>query len=83
MSVTHTNIVTRAPRDWTKTLVPYRQASAVRGVFELAVTLPPFVAVWTAMLITSHHGQFWLSFALAPVAAGLLAYRLPDLNFLP
>ena len=25
-----------------------------------------------AMLIASRHGQFWLSFALAPLAAGLL-----------
>ena len=43
-----------------------------RGVFELAVTFPPFVAIWTAMLFASHHGQFWLSFARAPLAAGLL-----------
>jgi acyl-lipid omega-6 desaturase (Delta-12 desaturase) len=59
-------------RDWTRAVAPFRQASAVRGSFELAVTFPPFVAVWTAMLIASRHGQFWISFALAPVAAGLL-----------
>ena len=59
-------------RDWAQAIVPYRRASAVRGAFELAVTFPPFVAIWTAMLIASHHGQFWLSFALAPLAAGLL-----------
>jgi acyl-lipid omega-6 desaturase (Delta-12 desaturase) len=61
-----------ADGDWAKALVPYRRASAARGVFELAVTFPPFVAVWTAMLFASCDGQFWLSFALAPLAAGLL-----------
>ncbi len=59
-------------RDWAQALVPYRRASAARGVFELAVTFPPFVAVWTAMLLASRHGLFWLSFVLAPLAAGLL-----------
>ena len=45
-----------------------------RGARDLRtrVTFPPFVAVWTAMMIAASHGQFWLSFALAPLAAGLL-----------
>ena len=51
---------------------PLSPRSAARGVFELTVTFPPFVAVWAAMMLASHHGQFWLSFALAPLAAGLL-----------
>ena len=38
----------RAGRDWAQALIPYRRASAARGVFELAVTFPPFVALWTA-----------------------------------
>ncbi len=59
-------------RGWAQALAPYRQASAARGVFELTVTFAPFVAVWSAMLLASRHGQFWLSFALAPLAAGLL-----------
>ena len=59
-------------RDWAQTIAPYRRASAARGIFELAITFPPFVAVWTAIMIAATHGQFWLSFALAPVAAGLL-----------
>ena len=69
MSATETK---GAARDWAKALAPYRQASAGRGVLELTVTVPPFVAIWTAMLLASRHGQFWLSFALAPLAAGLL-----------
>ena len=72
MSATETCSAALTARDWAKALVPYRQASAARGVFELAVTFPPFVAVWTAMLLASRHGQYWLSFALAPLAAGLL-----------
>ena len=59
-------------RDWAQAVAPFRRASAVRGAFELAMTFPPFVAIWTAMMIAAHHGQFWLSLALAPFAAGLL-----------
>jgi acyl-lipid omega-6 desaturase (Delta-12 desaturase) len=72
MSATETNNAARAARDWAQALVPFRRPSFSRGVFELMVTFPPFVAVWTAMLLAAHHGQFWLSFALAPLAAGLL-----------
>ena len=72
MSLTETSSAALTAREWAKALVPYRQASAARGVFEIAVTFPPFVAVWTAMLLASRHGEYWLSFALAPLAAGLL-----------
>jgi acyl-lipid omega-6 desaturase (Delta-12 desaturase) len=59
-------------RDWAQAVAPFRRASTVRGAFELAATFPPFIAIWTAMMIAARHGVFWLSFALAPVAAGLL-----------
>src|ERR1700734_3697651 len=72
MSVTETKSAVWSARDWAKALVIYRQPSAARGIIELVVTFPPFVAVWAAMLLASSHGQFWLSFALAPLAAGLL-----------
>jgi omega-6 fatty acid desaturase (delta-12 desaturase) len=72
MSVTETISSVKSARDWAKALVVYRRPSAARGIFELVVTFPPFVAVWTAMLLASSHGLFLLSFALAPVAAGLL-----------
>ena len=72
MSVTETRSAVWSARDWAKALVIYRQPSAARGIFELVVTFPPFVAVWTAMLLASSHGLSWLSFALAPLAAGLL-----------
>ena len=72
MSATETENTMRTAREWAKALVAYRQPSAARGIFELVVTFPPFVAVWTTMLLASSHGLFLLSFALAPLAAGLL-----------
>jgi omega-6 fatty acid desaturase (delta-12 desaturase) len=62
----------KAARDWAHALGPYRRPSAARGVFELAVTVLPFVALWAAMLIAARHGQVWLSLALAPLAAVFL-----------
>ena len=62
-----------AARDLARALVPYRRASAARGVLELAVTVLPFVTLWAGMVIASRGGQVWLSFAMAPFAAGLLA----------
>ena len=59
-------------RDWAQALVPYRRASTARGLFELAVTALPFVALCAAMLFAARHGQFWLSLAMAPLAAILL-----------
>ena len=59
-------------REWAQAVAPYRRASAARGIFELAVTFPPFVAIWTAMMIAARDGLFWLSLALVPLAAGLL-----------
>ncbi len=72
MSATESNGAAKAARDWAQALTSYRQASAARAVFELSVTFPPFAALWTAMLVASRHGLFWLSLALAPLAAGLL-----------
>ena len=58
MSATETRSAVWSARDWAKALVVYRQPSAARGIFELIVTFPPFVAVWTAMLLASSHGLF-------------------------
>jgi acyl-lipid omega-6 desaturase (Delta-12 desaturase) len=72
MSVTETNGAIGSARDWAQALGRYRRADAGRAVFELAVTFPPFVALWTAMVLASRHGFCWVSFACAPLAAGLL-----------
>ena len=72
MSAVEVNGAPKAARDWAQALAPYRRASAARGLFELAVTVLPFVALWAAMLIAARHGQVWLSLAMAPLAAVLL-----------
>src|SRR3974390_1090157 len=72
MSALQGNVTAMAARDWAQTLIPYRRPSAARSALELAVTVLPFVALWAAMLIASRNGEFLLSFAMAPIAAGLL-----------
>ena len=62
----------KTARDWAQALAPYRRARAARGVFELAITLLPFVALWAAMLIGVLDGHVLISLAMAPLAAGLL-----------
>src|SRR5271166_5757831 len=69
MSTVEMHHATKAARDWAQTLAPYRRASAARGLFELAVTVLPFVALWAAMLIAARDGRVWISFAMAPLAA--------------
>ena len=59
-------------RDWARSLAPYRRPCAARGLFELTVTVAPYVALWAAMLGAARGGQVWLSFLMAPFAAGLL-----------
>ncbi|MFW8636111.1 fatty acid desaturase [Cribrihabitans pelagius] len=58
--------------DWTRTLVKYRQPIPSRSIFELAVTLVPFVAIWAV--------AWWLlsiSIALAlPLALANAAFLL-------
>ncbi len=59
-------------RDWASAVRPYREASAARAIVELAITFLPFVALWIVMLLAARHGLVWLSFGLAPAAAGFL-----------
>ena len=60
MSTTETRSAMWAARDWGQALVPYRRASAARGILELTVTFPPFAAVWTVLAealerVRAHH----------------------------
>jgi omega-6 fatty acid desaturase (delta-12 desaturase) len=57
---------------WGRRLAPYRSASTGRGLFELAITLVPFVVAWAAMYGALATGQYWLKALLALPAAGLL-----------
>jgi acyl-lipid omega-6 desaturase (Delta-12 desaturase) len=63
---------TDAARNLALKLGRYREASTPRSVFELSVTLIPFVLVWASMLVALHLGQFWLYALLLLPAAGLL-----------
>ena len=52
-------------------LAPYRRPSALRGLFEIAVTAGPLAVLCVlAWLAASHH--LWWGLALAPVAAAFL-----------
>ena len=59
------------PKALVRELAPYRTAKMSRSVFELAVTLVPFVALSIFMMAAVEAG-YWLSLLLLPVAAGLL-----------
>ncbi len=72
MSAMQGNGAAIAARDWARALAPYRRPNAARSVLELTITVLPFVALWAAMLVASHNGQVWLSFAMAPLASGFL-----------
>jgi len=59
------------PSDWTRTLAAYRQPVPARSVFEVTVTLVPFVAIWAV--------AWWL----VPISAVLaMALALTNAAFL-
>jgi omega-6 fatty acid desaturase (delta-12 desaturase) len=58
--------------DWARALKVYRAPSAARGVFELAVTLVPFLVLWASMLFAVCAGRYWLYALMIAPAAGLL-----------
>ena len=57
--------------NWSKTLARYRNPSAARSLVEIAITLGPFVALWTATWLGLYFG-YWISLVLAIPAAGFL-----------
>ena len=58
-------------KHWQKVLAPYRKPLLGRALLELAVTVIPFAALWTAMLVSLSY-SYWLSLVLAVPAAGFL-----------
>lgn len=71
MTVTTIPTTPSAARDWVQILAQYREPSHRRSVFELAVSLVPFVALWAAAwwaLALSH----WLALAIALVNGAFL-----------
>jgi omega-6 fatty acid desaturase (delta-12 desaturase) len=59
-------------RDWTRTLVRYREPSAARSLVELGVTVAPLMLLWAAMWASYYFGFWWLTLLLAIPAAGFL-----------
>lgn len=59
---------------WFNRLAPYRSAENGRAVFELLVTLIPFLALWSAMWLLLGHGHYWALLGVIP--AGGLIVRL-------
>ena len=61
-----------APQQWTRILARYREPSQGRGIFEIAVSLVPFAALWALAWAAVYFGYWELSFLLAIPAAGFL-----------
>jgi len=53
-------------------LLQYHTPTWSRGAAEIAVTLAPFVLVWTAMYWAVMHGRTWVYVILLPFAVGFL-----------
>ena len=61
----------KAARDWVKVLAKYRQPDTSRSLFELAVTIGPFLLLW-ALAWGALSVSAWLTLALSCVNAAFL-----------
>jgi len=61
----------RPAREWARLLAAYREPDTARSVFELAVTLGPFLGLW-ALAWWSMSLSYWLTLGLSLVNAGFL-----------
>ena len=58
-------------RDWVRILAPYREPTAWRSVFELAVTFVPFALLWGAA-VWALSVSYWLALAFSIPSAAFL-----------
>jgi acyl-lipid omega-6 desaturase (Delta-12 desaturase) len=58
-------------RDWNKLLAPYRSADLNRSIFEIAVTVVPFLAFWAAAYF-AWTVSFWLMLPFALLTSGFV-----------
>ncbi len=58
-------------RDWVKILAHYRDPDTVRSLFELIVTLVPFLSLWAASLFVLPYSG-WAALAIALLNGGFL-----------
>ncbi|WP_264213693.1 fatty acid desaturase [Leisingera thetidis] len=61
----------KTARDWVKLLAHYREPDHLRSVFELAVTVVPFVLLW-ALAWWSLSVSYWLTLAVSVLIAAFL-----------
>jgi len=59
------------PSEWTRILAAYREPIVIRSIFELAVTLAPFLAIW-ALAWWALSISPWMALALAAANAAFL-----------
>ena len=57
---------------WTQILARYRQPSTARGIFEIAITVVPFVALWALAWVALELVSYWLALPLVVLAAAFL-----------
>ncbi|MDX1785885.1 MAG: fatty acid desaturase [Roseovarius sp.] len=69
--VQETQTTTRAPRDWVRILAAYREPRQIQSLFELSVSIVPFVLLW-ALAWWALSYSYLLSFALSVLNAGFL-----------
>ncbi|WP_425072078.1 fatty acid desaturase [Sagittula sp. S175] len=69
--MTETTTTPRTAREWLKILAQYREPSTGRSLFELAVTLVPFLAIW-ALAWAALSVSPWISLALAALNGAFL-----------
>jgi len=61
----------KAPRDWVKVLAQYREPNLTRSLFELSITIIPFVALW-ALAWWAMSVSYWLTFGISLLNAAFL-----------
>ena len=61
----------RAPKEWVKILSDYREPSSRRSAYELAVTIGPFLILWS-LAWWALSVSYWLAFAISLVNAAFL-----------
>lgn len=66
-----TGTALRDAKAWVQILMHYRQSSNVRAIFEIAITVIPFVALWLLMWVTLDFSYF-ATLLLAVPTAGFL-----------
>lgn len=60
-----------SPRDWTRILAKYREPSQLRSLFELGVTIIPFLLLWFTAWWT-YSISYWLTLVFSIPAAAFL-----------